>query len=264
MIKIFLQKIKFLFIILWAFYLFLNIMLYFNQKEMLYLPDNSKDFFDCQNFTEKEIKQYKSTRFYEVSWIKNNVVLFFHWNAWSACDRTFLLDILKKTNNDIIFVEYSWYWELNNKPNINSILKNVDEIWEYINSNKYDNVYVMWKSIWTGPASYYTKNYNVDKLLLISSYSKLSKIVEFKYSFFPINLLFTENYDSEDYLKEYKNDILIFHWEKDIVIPYEFGLELYNWLKNINKKFISKVDGTHHNLFSFDDVNIEIINYFKN
>ena len=48
--KIILHVIKNTSIIIFSLYLFFNIMLYFNQKEMLYLPDN-KDFFECKNFT---------------------------------------------------------------------------------------------------------------------------------------------------------------------------------------------------------------------
>ena len=75
---------------------------------MLYFPDKT-DFLECDNFTEKEKINYSETNFYEVSWNNNNVIIFFHWNAWRACNRTWILEMLKKTWNTIIFVEYFWY-----------------------------------------------------------------------------------------------------------------------------------------------------------
>ena len=95
-------------IIIITVYLFLNIFLFFNQKNMLYFPDKT-DFLECDNFTEKEKINYSETNFYEVSWNNNNVIIFFHWNAWRACNRTWILEMLKKTWNTIIFVEYFWY-----------------------------------------------------------------------------------------------------------------------------------------------------------
>ena len=238
-------------------------MLYFHQKEMLYFP-NDKDFFECKNFEVDEIKEYKNTRFYEVSWQTNDVIIYFHWNAWSACDRIWLLDILKKTNNNIIFVEYSWYSNINNNPNIKDILSNVDDIWGYINSSKYENIYVMWRSLWTWPASYYAENFKTDKLILVSAYSELYKIAQSKFPIFPVKLLFTENYKSEDYLKKYNNEILMIHWKVDDVIPYKFWLELYNWLNNNKKRLITKNYWTHHNIFKYEDVVEQIIKFFKN
>ena len=257
-----LKLLKSIFTIVIISYISFSIILYFNQKGMLYYP-NEIDFFACNNFTDLEKKQYKTTRFYEIDWETNNVVIFFHWNAWSACDRMGILNILKKTNNSIIFVEYSWYSDINNNPNINDILKNVDDIWEYVLSSKYRKIFVMWRSLWTGPASYYAKKFDINKLLLVSWYSQLYKVAASKYPIFPVKLLFSENYNNEEYLKSYMNEILVIHLKRDEVIPYRFGLELFEWLSSGRGKLISIDEWTHHNIFDNTDVNSEIINYFS-
>ena len=75
--------------------------------------------------------------------------------------------------------------------------------------------------------------------------------------------MFTENYNSEKYLKNYKNDVLIIHWKEDQVIPSKFGEELYNWLENKNKKIILKQTANHHNVFSYEDLVKEMILFLK-
>lgn len=262
-IKILLKIIKNFFIFIIISYFLLNILLYFGQKKLIYFP-NKDDFFQCKNFINEEKKEYKNTRFYEISWEKNNVIIFFHWNAWSACQRIWITNFLKKTWNTIILVEYSGYSEKNNNPNIDKILKNVEEIWEYIESKNFNKKYVMWVSIGTWPASFFTKKFKTDKLLLISPYSQLYKIAKNQFPIFPIKLLFTENFENENYLKNYDWNLLIIHWKKDKIIPYNFWEELFFSLKNTkNKDFLTKKFWTHNNLFDFSDVKKEIILFLE-
>jgi len=248
-----------IFIVL-ALYLLINLLLFIFQKDLLYFP-NKIDFSKCENFKNKKV--YKNTRFYEVKWENNNLVIFFHWNVWRACDRKSILNILKITKNNIIFVEYAGYAEKWKQPDIKKILQNVEDIWDYVKNKKFDKIYVIWRSLWTGPASYFAWKFKTDKLILISPYSQLYKVAQSKYPYIPVKYLFTENFVSEKYLKNYKNDILIIHWKKDKVIPYKFWLELYNWLNNVNKKLISKNNWNHHNVYLFDDVKKEIVKYFS-
>jgi esterase/lipase len=249
-------------IIIWIIYIFINIFLFFNQKNMLYFP-NKVDFYNCDNFKENEKKEYKSTKFYEIKWEKNNLIIFFHWNAWRACERTNILNTLRQTWNTIIFPEYFWYADSKkNTPNIKNILKNVEDIWDYVQTKNFKQIYVMWRSLWTWPASYFAWKFKTDKLLLVSAYDKLYKVWANKYPIFPIKYLFTQNYNSINYLKNYKKDFLLIHWKKDKVIPYKHWLDLYKNLENKNKNMISIEKSNHHNIFN-TEVKEKIIEYFK-
>ena len=253
--------IKYTFIALVSIYLLINIFLFFLQKDLLYFPDKT-NFYSCKNFSQDEMKTYKNTRFYGVKWEKNNVIVFFHWNAWRACDRKHILENLKKTWNSIIFVEYDGYAD-NKSPNIQKILKNVEEIWEYVSNRNFDKVFVMWRSLWTWPASYFAWKYRTDKLLLISPYDELYKVAQEKYPIFPVKLLFTENFTSKDYLQNYTWNVLIVHWKSDRVIPYNHWLDLYNSLNTKNKNIILLENIGHSNIFT-QKVNEKIVEYFKN
>ena len=252
-----------LFVMLLLIYIWFAIFLYLSQKSMLYFPEN-KDFYDCNLFDKNEQKEYKQTRFYEKKWEKEGVIVFFHWNAWSACSRSYIKWLLEKTWYSIIFLEYSGYSDINNsKPNIKDILKDVENLWKYIESKNYKNVYVLWRSLWGGPASYYSSKFKTSKLILISSYSQLYKVAADMYPVFPIKYLFSENYNSEEYLKNYDGDILIVHWKLDKVIPFKHGKELYDSIKSKNKIFLEIPNATHHNIFAFDEVNTKILEFLK-
>ncbi len=247
-------------------YLTMLIFLFIRQKDMLYYPDYPKpsSFYECSNFKENEKKEYKGTRFYERKWTNNNVVISYHWNATTACNEYYLKDILDKSWNNYIFVEYYWYSTLGkNKPNKEKILYDTLNIWEYLKTANYNKIYVIWRSIWTWPASYYAKNFKTDKLLLISPYSQLYKVAKEKYPIFPIKLMFTENYNSIEYLKNYKNELLVIHGNKDEIIPFYLWKELYIWVNTPNKRFVEIENWNHNDLFENKKADDEIVKFLK-
>lgn len=247
-------------------YLTILIFLFFKQKDMIYYPNypEASSFYDCSNFKTDEQKEYNWTRFYEKKWTNNNLVIFFHWNAGSACSRYEMKNILEKSWNNFVFVEYYWYSDLsNNKPWIDKILQDSLNIWEYIKSKEFENIYIIWRSVWTWPASYYTENFKTDKILLISPYTQLYKVASDKYPFFPIKLLFSENYNSEEYLKRYKWELLIIHWNNDKVVPFFLGKEIYDWI-NTNIKELFEIDNWNHNdILYYEGVSEKIIKFLN-
>lgn len=244
-------------------YILFSAYLFLIQKSLVYFPDNT-EFSTCDLFEKEEHKTYKNTKFYEEKWTNNNLIVFFHWNAGRACGRSYIKSILNKTNDSIIFVEYFGYSDDKNSPNIKSILNDVDNIWEYIEkSDNYKNIYISWRSIWTWPASYYASKFKTDKLLLISPYSSLNKVWANKYPFIPVKYMFSENYESEIYLKNYKNDLLVIHWEVDNVVPTKFWKELYNSVKSDNKELVLLKETNHNDIFNNKEVSEIMINYLK-
>lgn len=249
-------------IIIITIYFLSIIVLFINQKSMLYYPNNT-DFYKCTLFDKNEIKTYNDTRFYEKKWKKDNLIIYFHGNAWNACDRKNIKEILDKTDSSYIFVEYTGYAENNKKPNIKDILNDADNIWKYAVSKNYKNINAFWISLWTWVASYFSSKYKVDKLLLVSPYSELYKVAQDDYRIFPIKYIFTENYNSINYLKNYKNDLLILHWENDDLIEIKYWKELFNSSISPNKKMIEIENGTHYNIVDNEN-NREIMIEFLN
>ena len=160
-----------------------------------------------------------------------------------------------------------WYSDNNNSPNKESILQDVENIWKYVQksvqNNHYENIFVFWRSIWTWFASYYAQNFKTEKLLLISPFSNLYEPWQNIYPYLPIKYIFTENLSSKKYLENYKNDLLIIHWDSDKTIPTKYWKKLYNWLKNENKNFVIIEWADHNNLFPNKDVEKKIINFFN-
>ncbi|MCD5380338.1 alpha/beta hydrolase [Candidatus Gracilibacteria bacterium] len=193
------------------------------------------------------------------------MIVWFHGNAGRACDRQKIAGILEKTGYSYILVEYTGYAEGNSdiEPDIESILDNVSDISDYVKDEGYEKVISAGRSIGTGPASLLAGKVNSDKLFLFSPYGELYKVAEDKYPIFPIKYLFTQKYNSVEYLKGYKGEVLIIHGDNDRVIPNKFGKKLFDSLITDNKEFIDIEGGNHNNELYIKGVEEKIIKFLE-
>lgn len=245
-----------------SYFLFLWF-LFFMQKSMLYIPDVT-EFSKCILFSKEEQKVYNQTRFYEKQLDKDKVIIFFHWNTWRACDRWYIKTLFDKIWYSYIFVEYKWYADnLKTKPWKEEILNDIKNTELYLKTKDYKNIYVVWEGFWTWPASYFTSKNKVEKLLLISSFSELYKVVSYKYKIFPLKYLYTQNFNNVESLKDYKNDLLFIHWSLDKDFPLELWEILFDSLENDKKEFLTINKWDYNNLFDFSWVLDKIEEFFR-
>lgn len=232
-----LRLLKIVFLTVWFFYLSFWTFLYLNQKSMIYFPSH-QDFFKCEKFNDYEKVNFNWTKMYFKSWW-DNVIVIYHWNAWSACDRSNLKEFFEKTGYSIAFVEYAWYSNDSYSPSIWLLYWDVTNVKTYLWSKNFKNIIVYWRSIWTWLATYQAKIWKVDKLILVTPFSTFARLISSKYPVYPIKYLLTEDYDNVSNLDNYRNDVLIVHWDIDDVITYKLWKELYDNLKTVKKEFLT-------------------------
>lgn len=225
-------------------YFALFIWLFLFQKKMIYFPSKAP-FQDCGNFKEYEKIDHNGTRFYFKESGKNIVVLY-HGNAGSACDRYHYKNLLEKSNNSVIVVEYAGYSSDRRKPSMKLILKDVGNVAGFINSRNFKNVIVVGESLGSGPASYHSSIQKTEKLLLISPFDSVAGMARKDYWMFPVGLLLRENYDNIKWLKNFSGNIKIIHSKSDEITPISNARNLYSSLKTKDKSFV-EIEGVSHN-----------------
>ena len=67
-------------------YCLFGLFLFLNQKSMLYYPDN-QDFANCDRFDDYQKINFQGTRFYLKEESLDSVLVYYHGNAGSSCDR---------------------------------------------------------------------------------------------------------------------------------------------------------------------------------
>lgn len=233
------------FIFLLIMYILFGLFLFLNQNSMLYHPNN-QIFEECSGFKDYEKLDYNGTRFYFKPRSMEKVIIFYHGNAGSACDRSFFKSVFEQSNASLIFVEYAGYSNDNRKPSKKLILKDVKNINTFVQDNSFINITIYGESIGSGAASYHSYIGDVNNLIFVSPFSRLVDVAQSKFIIYPVSLILKENYDNIKWLQNYENNIIIFHGDKDLVIPSRFSKKLFEKIPTNNKKYIL-IEGKGHN-----------------
>lgn len=244
-----------------AVYFIFGILLFLNQKSMLYYPNN-QNFDNCIGFNEYEKINYKGTRFY-FKQNSQNILVYYHGNAGSACDRSYLKSIFEESNYSLIFVEYAGYSADGKSPSKESIQNDVRNVNDFLIDKSFNNITILGESVGSGAASYHASFGDVDNLILITTFSSLQEVAQSKYIIYPASVLLTEKYDNIEYLKDFNGRILVIHGDNDKVIPHKFSKILFNSLSSKQKEYVL-IHGYGHNDIWGSDITIEKVSQFLN
>jgi len=232
-------------VILLAIYAGFGLFLYFNQRAMLYYPDN-QDFEDCPGFVDYQKLNHKGTRFYLKEKTKNKIVVYYHGNAGSACDRSFVRTTFEQPSVSVMFVEYAGFANDDKKPSKNLILKDVENMVDYIEEKGYEKIIVYGQSIGSGAASYHAKIGQVDTLILATAFSSTEDVVRARFGIYPVSLMLRETYDNVAWLGNYSNKLVILHGDKDTIVPPRFSRKLFESTHTKDKQY-HLIEGAGHN-----------------
>ena len=238
-------SLKIIVIIILILYISFGIFLLLNQKKFLYHPTN-QEFDTCISFSDYQKINYNNTRFYFKQKSKDSVIVYYHGNAGSTCDRSFSKSIFEQSEHSILFVEYAGYSNDNREPSKELIQQDVRNVHEFIQQNLFKKVIVYGQSIGASVASYHAFLGNVDYLILATPFSSLTDVAKSQFGIYPINILLKEKYNNIELLKNFKNKILIIHGDNDSVIPHKFSEKLYHNLITSKRNYML-IEGVGHN-----------------
>jgi hypothetical protein len=222
------------------------------QRSYIYHP-SSQDFISCEGFSEYEAREYDGTRFYEKSGNREGVIIYYHGNAGSACDRSSVKDVFEKTGQTVIFVEYTGYSNDEEKPSRDALLQDVKNMHKYLQKKTFEEVIVYGQSIGGSIASYHASLGGVDMLILVAPFSRLSDVVQVMYPLYPISVLLREEYDTVKWLEGYTGEVVIFHGDDDRVVPPKFSRILYQRIPSDQKEYITFPESGHNTLWYSND-----------
>ncbi|MFT4326758.1 MAG: alpha/beta hydrolase [Candidatus Woesearchaeota archaeon] len=230
---------------LFTIYLLFGLYLFLFQRSLLYFPSDS-DFFACPHFSEYEKIVFNNTRMFFRN-VSDTVVIIYHGNAGSACDRTYLLPFFEGFST--IIVSYPGYDGDDRITSKDTIQKTVLDVVSFTDS--FDSVIVYGESIGTGPASFHAKHTPIDGLILITPYTKLSDVMQAHYPY-PAFLL-RDNFSPIYYLNSFVKPTLVIHGRQDEIIPYRLSLKLYEAIPSEHKTNVL-VDSVHNTILGNREV----------
>ncbi|MBP6881006.1 MAG: alpha/beta hydrolase [Candidatus Pacebacteria bacterium] len=235
---------RWLVICFWV-YVGLGAVLFVFQTGYIYHPGETA-FQDCASFKNAEKISSGSSRGYFTKRSQEKVIVFYHGNAGSACDRDYLDSFFAEQNYSTYFVEYSGYGETGNKPSMQKLLKNVDDTIDFLKTEDFRHITVVGESVGVGLASYHALHSPIGNLILITAYSNLASVAFSHYPVYPMRLLLLNNFTPDTWLSQYEGQVSVILAGDDEVIPNKFGRRLYeNIPSNLKKMYI--VENAGHN-----------------
>ena len=246
-------------------YVGLGVVLFFSERSTVYLPDYPAPsvFEECTAFgSGAEHIVYEGMRMHhkrlpvQAGASEGRVVVFYHGNAGSACDRAILAPVLERAGYSFIFVEYPGYaGPVRGKPpevagggsrasngagdregpSKTRILAGVLTVQQFIEQEGYREVVLVGESIGVGVAGYHASLAKPDRLILISPHYELADLAGWIGHLYPVRLLMRENYTPGTWLKGVSVPTLLIEAEDDEIVPAWSADKLYTTIESATR-----------------------------
>lgn len=236
-------------------YIGFGAVLFFAQKSFIYYPTPAV-FGECeaQRDNTEALTLPDGARGYLTDIGSDSIVVLYHGNAGSACDRIFYANVFELAGYSSLIVEYAGYGsDPRGAPSARAILDDAQEIAVYIQRRDYTRVVLMGKSLGAAVASYHASLFAPEHLILVTPFVSLAARAQELYPLYPAALLLRERFDTHTWASVASGTPLtIIHGSADTLIPPHHAHELYNTLPHEDKTLTIIEHARHNNLIGFD------------
>ena len=234
----------------WSLYFMQPIFLYCPVREVPYDPGDIGLTFEPVTFRTDD--GLKLTGWYVPAENAQMTVLFCHGNGGNMTHRLDSLNILNELGLNCFIFDYRGYGKSRGKPSENGTYLDARAAWKWLTKTKGiepENIIIFGRSLGGSIASYLAVEVKPKGLIIESSFTSYIDIGKKFYPYMPVRLFAAFSYNTIDYIRRVNCPVLIIHSRNDEVIPFEFGLRLYD-AANEPKEFV-EIFGTHNDGFLY-------------
>jgi len=236
-----------------VFYLLFSTMLYYLQEKMIFLPttlpESYRYEFD-QPFEEFFLETEDGARLNAIHFKVQNpkgVVLYFHGNAGDLSRWGTVVSMFPRIGYDAIVMDYRTYGKSKGKLSQDALLADAKKFYAHtLERYNESDILLYGRSLGSGLACFLATENQPRMVLLESPYYSLRSIARHRFPFLPVDWLLRYHLDSNEYVKEIRSPIALFHGDEDKVIPWESGKALFDSIP-IEQKVMYTIQGGHHN-----------------
>ena len=233
-------------------YLVMIIFIYFYQRNLLYHPSENNYQNDKIQFNYDEIYIKVDEEIQLKSWIvekdfkKFKTLVIFHGNAGHLSNRIYKLNELYKLDINILLISWRGFSGNKGSPTEKNLYIDARAAIKWLNEEGVSNnqIILYGESLGSGVAVEVGKANNFNSIILESPFTSIENSAKIYYPYLPVSLLLKDRYDSISKIKMVNSPILIMHGEKDDVVPFNMGKELFEKANN-PKQFYFTPDDDH-------------------
>lgn len=219
-------------------YVIICVLLFFFQEKLIFFPQKlEKDYkfsfgqkFEELNMKTKDNKLLNGILFKADS--SKGLIFYLHGNAGSLSSWGYVAKTYTALNYDVFMLDYRGYGKSEGSlDGQKQFFQDIQIIYDGLKT-KYPEgkIIVLGYSIGTGPAAKLASTNNPRLLILQAPYYSLTDMMQHTYPIIPTFIL-KYKFETNDYLKNCKMPIVIFHGNQDEVIYYGSSLKLKTELK---------------------------------
>lgn len=174
------------------------------------------------------------------------LILYFHGNGGGLEQRNVRFQKLTETGYGLLAVEYRGYGGSTGTPSEAGLIEDGEAGYAAAIAlgEAPKSIVVMGESLGSGVATQLAARHEIGALVLDSPFSSAVDVAASLYWMFPVRLLMSDRFRSNEAIGAVRAPLLIVHGDRDWVVPLRFGEKLFA-LANEPKRFI-KVEGAGH------------------
>lgn len=233
-------------------YVLICVVLYFNQESILFFPEvlnknysfEFPDDFEELNFQMNDQTNINGLLFKTPS--SKGLIFYLHGNAGSLKGWGKIAPFYNQLGYDIFFMDYRGFGKSRGTiSNQKQLFEDVQLVYDSLKTRYNEKkMVILGYSIGTGIAAHLASENNASQLILEAPYFSMLDMMKNNYPFLPAFIL-KYPLPTNIYISRCKMPIVIFHGNKDQVIPYSSSVRLSKLLKT-KDRFIS-LKGQGHN-----------------
>ena len=233
-------------------YLLICVLLYLFQEKLIFFPQKlAKDyrFTFNQPFEELNIPVDDKTKLHGLLFKADSakgVVFYLHGNggaldSWGEVARTYT-----NLNYDVFLLDYRGYGKSEGSiSGQKQLFNDVQAVYDTLKTRYSENkIVVLGYSIGSGPACHVASTNNPALLILQAPYYSLTDMMRHAYPIIPTFIL-KYKFETNNYIKNCKSPVVIFHGNQDEVIYYGSSLKLQSHFKQHDT--LITLEGQSHN-----------------
>ena len=228
--------------------------LYLSQRYLIFKPSHRyilPQQMDNSPFTENILTMQDGTKI--MTWYAEGkkskpAILFFHGRSRQLAAYAEPLYAYIRQEYGVLMMEYRNFGCTLGKTLQSKVFSDAAETYDWLKTQGYPKIVVYGYSYGASVAAGLTALRPVEMLILTSPFSSLKQLV--KETLIPFaSWLLKDKYPSDDYIRNYRNPLLILHGDADKLIPIHHGQKLYEQSASTDKTFIAVKDCHHKPIF---------------
>ena len=231
-------------------YVLVLIFLYFNQRNLMYHP-NENNYSDDQLLVKiEEVKILTEDNIELLGWYhkknleNNKTILYFHGNAGSLENRIHKLNHFNDMNVNFLIIAWRGFSGNEGSPSEEGLYQDGMSAlkWLFDKGVKEKNIVIYGESLGTGVASHLSQYRNFAGVILETPFTSMIDAAKTFYPYIPIKLLLKDRFDNKSKIKNINIPILIMHGEADQIVPFDMGKKIYEIANEPKYSYFTKHD----------------------